>query len=90
MDKPLLSVAPADMHEDEQRIGAGYRRSLMLVVGGAVPIVATAYFFDLKWVLVVGLVVVINAINNTEARLYDLCIRLRRTNALLSDRNSKL
>jgi hypothetical protein len=83
MTTELLSVGPEDMGEDEQRIAAGYRNGWRAPIGSALLIFGVAYFSELKWVLAVGFVSLVIAINGTESRLYDLCIRIRRTNVLL-------
>jgi hypothetical protein len=87
MNEPLLSVGPEDMGEDEHRIASGYRKGWGMAVGACAPIAIVAYFADVKWVLVVGVAEILWAISNVEGRLYDLCIRMRRTNLLLRDRS---
>jgi hypothetical protein len=81
--KQLLSVAPETMEEDEHKIADGYRtRSLVYL--GFVPLIL-AFFFELKFVVAAGIVIAVLALNDISARLYDLCIRLRRTNVLLNN-----
>ena len=78
----LHTVAPENMSEDERVIGNGYklgRGSLF----GAIP-VAFASFSDAKWVIAIGLGVIIVMLWEAGGRLHDLCIRLRRTNILIS------
>lgn len=82
----LHSVGPSTPSEDEQVIGAGYKIWLAPLMIAA-PFV-TAYFADTKWVVAVGFAVVISLSNEAGGRLHDLCIRLRRTNILLSNQNS--
>jgi len=79
----LHTVGPSTASEDEQVIGKGYRQwiSPLLI---AAPLV-TALFADTKWVVAVGFTVVIVFASEAGGRLHDLCIRLRRTNIILSD-----
>lgn len=84
MPKPLLSVSPVDMAEDEQRIADSYRKNWWIVLANALPLGAVAYQGDLKAIVATGFILVIMAIYGAEGRLFDLCIRLRRTNVLLS------
>ncbi len=88
MTARLLSVAPHDMQEDEQAIAKGYRswgwNFLALIPFGV------AYYASIEYVVAASAFVVVLFLNSVEARLYDLCIRLRRTNSLISERsNSK-
>lgn len=80
----LHTVGPADMAEDERRIGRGYQNWLMSALAGAPFMVAL--FADTKWVVAIGFFVGIMALIGIEARLHDLCIRARRTNILLNER----
>ena len=43
-----------------------------------------AYYADTKWLLAVGIGLVLIMLNEIDAHLYDICIRLRRTNLILS------
>jgi hypothetical protein len=71
------------MVEDEHRIGSGYQLWLAPLLC-AIPL-ATAYFAsDLRWTVAVGAAVVIGQLHEVGGRLYDLCIRVRRTNAILT------
>jgi len=90
MNKPLTSVAPENMAEDEQQIGRGYRSGWMTSVVIWAIIFATAHFAELKWVVAVGFACVAVMVNAAENRLYDLCIRLRRTNTVLGRTNTLL
>src|SRR5690242_1037095 len=47
MSKPLLSVAPANMAQDEQQIAAGYRSNWKT----ALPALVRGTFIALAWVL---------------------------------------
>ncbi len=85
MDETLPSRGPENMREDEHRIAAGYRKGWALAVTSCIPMAIVAYFSDVRWVLVVGVLTLVGAIYTVEGRLYDLCIRLRRTNILLRD-----
>lgn len=76
-----LTYGPETPEDDERVIAAGYRHWLIgpLV---ASPL-ATAWIADIKWVVAVGFVASLYLLNNADARLHDLCIRLRRSNLLL-------
>jgi hypothetical protein len=78
----LHSVGPETMGEDEHKIGKGYQTWLAPVYG-AIPL-AVAYFADTKWVVAAGFAVAIPLLHELGGRLHDLCIRLRRTNILIS------
>jgi hypothetical protein len=47
-----------------------------------------AYSQDTKWVVAVSAFCIVSAICAAESRLYDLCIRQRRTNIPLSRQGS--
>jgi hypothetical protein len=79
----LHSVGPKDMGEDEHRIGSGYNMWAGPLLG-AIPLVAAYFQTEIKWVIAIGLAVIIAQIHEAGGRLYDLCIRLRRTNILIS------
>jgi len=82
----LHSVGPESMYEDEHEIGHGYQqKGLPFIFGAALTLVAC--FFDIKWVVVLGLLILVILLYAIEARLYDLCIRLRRTNILISSQS---
>jgi hypothetical protein len=80
----LHTIGPTDMGEDEHKIGAAYQTWMgpFLVVA---PL-ATAYFFDTKWVIAVGFAVALAQLHEAGGRLHDLCIRLRRTNIMIRER----
>lgn len=83
----LHSVGPTTLGEDEHTIGRGYQRWLVLPLGAG-PMVA-AHYLEIKWVVAIGFAVALPLLHEIGGRLYDLCIRLRRTNILFSQRNSK-
>jgi len=82
MKTPLLTVAPETPADDERVIAAGYQRWLTPLLI-ALPL-GTAYFAEMKWVIAVGFAAILAIAHESGGRLYDLCIRLRRTNALLT------
>src|SRR3954454_7364250 len=85
----LLSVAPENMHEDEHAIAAGYRAQRGILLGAMLFLVA-AYYLDLKYVVAFGCVGIFGAVSFSEARLYDLGIRLKRSNHLAADKSERL
>lgn len=72
-----------DMATDEKKIRAGYFGWASLALPFA-PLLVAAYVDDTKWVIAVGFAVLIYAASDAGGRLHDLCIRLRRTNEILS------
>jgi hypothetical protein len=82
----LHTVGPKDMSEDERTIGKAYQAWLS-PLWGVIPF-AVAYYADTKWVIAVGFAVALPMFHEAGGRLHDLCIRLRRTNILLSERIS--
>jgi hypothetical protein len=74
------------MSEDEHVIGKGYQLGLNLLLMAA-PL-GVAYFSDIKWVVATGFAVAFPMLNEIGGRLYDLCIRMRRTNILISEKTS--
>ena len=83
----LLSVGPQDMREDEHVIGRGYllgANSILFLI----PL-GVAYFADVKWVVAAGFAVALPMLNEVGGRLHDLCIRLRRTNILISSQMAR-
>ena len=80
----LHSVGPATMSEDEEKIGSGYQVWLGWVFFAA-PIIAINYV-DLKTVAAFSIGAALFLLHEIGGRLYDLCIRLRRTNLLLAER----
>ncbi len=80
----LHSVGPADMAEDEQVIGRGYKLNAAYIL--AVAPCAVAYWTaDLKWTVAISAAIIIGQLHESGGRLYDMCIRLRRANLLLRD-----
>ena len=82
----LLSVGPKTMSEDEHKIGSAYLNWLTPVYVAA-PLLSAAYL-DLKWVVAIGFALILPNVHEAGGRLHDLCIRLRRTNIILSQRIS--
>lgn len=79
----LHSVGPATMSEDENKIGSGYQVWLGWALFAA-PIIAIRYI-DLKVIAAFSIGTGLLLLHEIGGRLYDLCIRLRRTNLLLSE-----
>ena len=76
---------PETMADDEKAIAKGYRTGYWINIIYAGILVGVAYFSEeLKFVIVAGFIVLFYICNEIASRLYDLCIRLRRTNELLS------
>lgn len=82
----LHTVGPASMGEDEHKIGNAYQTWMVLPLGIA-PLLAAQYL-DIKWVVAIGFAVALPMLHEIGGRLHDLCIRLRRTNIMLAERNS--
>jgi len=78
----LRSVGPKNMHEDELVIGRNYKPGWGVIFALA-PLVAAQYA-DTKWVLAIGFAIALPLLNEANGRLYDMCIRLRRTNILIN------
>ncbi len=87
MTTTLLSVGAKTPEEDEHQIAHGYRKSWQMIFGAACVLGLTAHFGDMKEVIAAGALLTVWAVVNAEARLYDLCIRMRRTNFLLCEPN---
>ncbi len=83
----LRTVGPETMAEDEHKIGDGYQTWWSPILA-TLPLVV-AYFGDTKLVVAVSFSAVLFLLHEIGGRLHDLCIRLRRTNILISDQNSK-
>lgn len=77
---------PESMVEDEQRISKMYQRGSWYISGAVVILAALTVAGNPGITLLVlfGFISVVAGLIMIEARLYDLCIRLRRTNILLS------
>ena len=86
----LLSVAPQTMTEDEHVIAKGYKQQFGIGLVLVLTLGLAAYFLELKWVVATGCVLIVGAISYCEARLYDLCIRLKRGNHLAHENGEKL
>jgi hypothetical protein len=80
----LLSVGPETEADDEQVIARGYKAWLPMLILIAFML-GVAWFSDVKWVLTAGFAVVIALAHQTDGRLHDLCVRVRRTNLLLRE-----
>jgi hypothetical protein len=85
----LLSVSPTTMAEDEHAIAAGYKKQVGVTVFIVIAACLSAYL-DLKYVVAFGFVLTFGALTFCEARLYDLCIRLKRSNHLAHENREKL
>lgn len=85
----LHSVAPKDAGEDEKVIGRAYTRAtrdgLFLIL---IPI-GVAYFKDVETAILTALVMLLGFIPSLDARLFDLAIRIRRSNVSQSDTSEK-
>jgi hypothetical protein len=79
--------SPPNMEEDEITIKAGYGLGWFEWLVVAIPFVA-AQFADLKWVVAAGFGALIVVCIFLQGRMYDVCVRLRRTNILLNERLS--
>ena len=80
----LRSHGPENMKEDEDVIGRNYKPIYGMILGAA-PVIAAVYTSDIKWVCAAGFAIALPLLNEANSRLHDLCIRLRRTNALVAD-----
>ncbi len=74
--------------EDEQLIDRNYRGVWWGTLAGGLPLVAIAYFFDVKWVVAYGFLFAIFALVAMDARLTDIVIQLRHITQLLERQNS--
>jgi hypothetical protein len=74
------------MREDEQAIAKGYRAGRALSSVAILAVFGAAYYGDTQAVLAVGFGGLFVLVNDAGSRLYDLCIRLRRTNEILAER----
>jgi hypothetical protein len=85
----LLSLSPRTMSEDEHVIAKGYKKqtgiTLFIILAGC-----ASTYLDLKYVVAAGCLTVFAAVTFCEARLYDLCIRLKRSNHLAQENGEKL
>lgn len=78
-----LYAAPADASEDEVKIAKGYRSQWNVIAAGL--ILWAVSIWGRENLMAVGFFLVVVALMAVEARLYDLCIRVRRTNLWLGD-----
>jgi hypothetical protein len=78
--------APETSTDDERFISNGYGQWQGPVMA-LIPF-AVANYADTKWVVATGFALGILLLNEIGGRLYDLCIRLRRTNLILRRENS--
>ena len=73
------------MGDDEEIISKGYRNGYVAVlVYGLLP-AGAFYFGDEKAAFYLGYIGIVYLLNDMINRLYNLCIRLSRTNELLVD-----
>jgi hypothetical protein len=70
--------------EDETEIRKGYTDWVLCLVP-SVPLVVAASGAELKWIVGSGLSAAVFFLWLATGRLFDLCIRLRRTNIILSN-----
>ncbi|QNN68242.1 hypothetical protein H9L13_05035 [Sphingomonas lutea] len=73
------------MPEDEHKIGSAYQTWLMPVYVAA-PFAVANWVEDTRWLIALGVAGGLAMLHEIGGRLYDLCIRLRRTNILLAER----
>jgi hypothetical protein len=86
----MLYAAPGTPEDDEAFIARKYRRQLIdlgLILIILIPL-GVAYYADTKWVLAVGIGVILIVLNEIDARLYDLCIRVRRINIIAAENHT--
>jgi VIT1/CCC1 family predicted Fe2+/Mn2+ transporter len=83
----LLSIGPESPSDDERVIAKGYT-SYGPILGALLPIGLAYYFGNTKELILAGLAVLVFLAFSIEGRLHDLCIRLRRTNILLTQRQT--
>jgi len=83
----LWSVGPVDMSEDEKKIGAGYRWHFA-AIPAVIMLIAGAYL-ETAQVVGLGFALSFYYLNDIASRLYDLCIRTRRTNLILRQSTGK-
>jgi hypothetical protein len=74
--------APETTTDDERFIARGYQTWLTPLLA-LIPF-GVASYADTKWVVATGFAVTLYLVHEIGGRLYDLCIRARRTNLLLS------
>jgi len=74
-------VGPETPTDDEQFIARGYKQWLIPILASA-PFVVASYA-ETKWVVAAGFAAMLVLMHENGGRLYDLCIRARRTNLIL-------
>ena len=84
----LLSVGPESASDDERVIAKGYT-SLAPHIVAVILLALAAYSGSTKELIFSGFFVMIFIGLFIEARLHDLCIRLRRTNILLAQNTTQ-
>lgn len=79
----LLGFAAKTIEEDEHKIADGYRHGSKIIAFGSLMLGAVVYYGELKHVVGAGAFLTFVALIQAEGRLFDLCIRLKRTNELI-------
>jgi hypothetical protein len=79
----MLYPATGTTADDETFIARSYWQPIGVGLLILAPL-GVAYYADTKWVLAVGIGVMLIMLNEIAARLYDICIRVQRTNLILS------
>ena len=80
-------ITPDSPDDDETAIASG-RQDIVAMLLVLVPF-GVAWFADAKWVMAAGFAAVIFLLNDADARLYDLCQRIRRTNRLITEQRKR-
>jgi hypothetical protein len=81
-----LFHGPETRKEDEEWIAKSYRQGWTFSSVGIAAMAAAAVYGETRIILAIGFAGLFLLINEIASRLYDLCIRLRRTNNILSER----
>lgn len=76
---------PDNVNGDEVRISHRYRDNLWNLIFIPLIMLPTALYLDTKYVIAVGFSLVIIMIGASDARSYDLSVRLRRATILLHE-----
>jgi hypothetical protein len=74
-----------DMNDDEKIVAKGYNQGQIIVLILAVIPGVALWYGDDKAAAYLGFIVIVYLLNDAVGRLYDLTIRLSRTNELLVD-----
>ena len=85
--KPGRRITPDSPDDDETSIAAG-RKDVVAMLLVILPF-GVAWFADAKWVMAAGFAAVIFLLNDADARLYDLCMRIRRINRLIREQRGR-